>query len=176
MGRCLVAMSWRRVAWMAWILLGPNLMRAESSLDNQCKKKDDHIPDLDHDYETCGDCLRETGDKCGWCPEVQQTDKGKKVVGCVPVGTSCRGTFEKGPTKTTNTTVTMTKESDQSISPARAEVHARPNVKVEVNFKARKNEVPVEIYFLMDQSRSMTEERDTLSALSKKIGEQVKKP
>jgi len=166
--RCGTLGAWRPMgAWLLWMLL------VTPALANQCKKIDKHNKDLIHEYETCGECLKETGDSCGWCPDV----KGKSVVGCVPVSqkAACIGTFEEGQKSVkTDTPQILNKESKAGISPKKITVKARPNVKVDVKFKARKNAVPVEIYFLMDQSKSMEGERDTLSKLSKKIGKKIK--
>jgi len=154
------------VVW-PWLLTGAWLQLAMPTLAaNQCKEIKNK---LEHNYESCGECLQKTGGGCGWCPSVE----GDHVVGCVPVSlnSTCKGTFEAGNTQSKKL---PDRGANKNISPEKYSVEARPKITVDVKFTAKKEAVPVDIYFLVDQSNSMAGERDTLAKLSKSIGAKIK--
>ena len=86
--------------------------------------------------------------------------------GCVPVA-DCKD-LERMET-TSSVGINKALGDDMHMQPQQVSVTIRPNIRHEVNFKAKKSQNAVDIYFLLDVSGSMDSIRTQLLEVPKKL-------
>ena len=89
--------------------------------------------------------------------------------GCVPVA-DCLDAKDLVPMETTPSVgINKALGDDMHMQPQQVSVTIRPNIRHEVNFKAKKSQNAVDIYFLLDVSGSMDSIRTQLLEVPKKL-------
>jgi len=132
---------------------------------------------------TCGDCVKQAEQGCGWCLEEDPHNPGF-ALGCVTAANCSRG-LERIDEKW-EIVDDRSGGNQEYIKPGRRPVAgkkkvlvtSRPNVLHRIEFMAKKAENKVDIYFLVDLTKSMEETRnmlpDIFGGLVKKIEEKTK--
>lgn len=124
--------------------------------------------------DSCGVCIQ-ASPKCRWCADENYNDSR-----CADVHKSCKSVETvKSVTKTTqDDALRNMDDTRQAIQMRPQKVEARLQIgkteTVEVTFKPAKD-YPVDLYYLMDLSRSMLDDKEKLAELGKKIGDELKK-
>lgn len=130
--------------------------------------------------ETCGQCIRAAAD-CAWCTEDDYTSDGSRR--CDYIGNLARGCNETNVVfpksdfeKTQNTELSNkgTKEGAVQIKPQRVHLKLKPNSPFQLTVEFRQAEdYPVDLYYLMDLSKSMEDDKGKLADLGDLLAENM---
>jgi len=142
-----------------------------------CRKESQDNDDGDK-FLTCTECLRgakEAG--CGWCLD---NDRNKLAKGCM-LETDCNsgaGNFNTRPLSEENKN-DPAETADSKIWPADGEkgqkvvLKSRPSVKNRIEFIAQRRKNPVDIYFMIDLTKSMKEVKEHLATIVTGIKDEI---
>jgi len=132
--------------------------------------------------KTCGDCIQ-TGEGCGWCVQ-EGYDKDNKdrcdlITNLIAQG--CDETYVIAPEPDLidikNVTVQDARDGSRAVqlSPQKMTISLRPRTPYEfkLSYKQAANN-PVDLYFVMDLSQSMKDDKDKLAGLGDKIAAKMK--
>lgn len=133
------------------------------------------------EQKTCGSCIQ-MGEGCGWC-EQEGYDKDNKPRCDLVVNLISQRCDEKyviapepKPNFISNLTVQDAKDGGEAIqvSPQEMSIAIRPRTpyKFQLSYKQAAN-YPVDLYFVMDLSQSMKDDKDKLAGLGDKIAENM---
>lgn len=149
-----------------FVILGAIAQGAEKNPSNHCRGK-----------KTCSDCIT-SHPRCMWCSEANFTLKGKArcdfyetllIEGC-PVDTITRGKIS-----TTYNSKPLSKPGADlneivQVAPQEVWVQVRPNEVFSLDLSFRQaQDYPVDLYYLMDLSKSMEDDKDKLAELGVKL-------
>ncbi|XP_048247229.1 integrin beta-PS-like [Haliotis cracherodii] len=136
----------------------------------------------DYAQKSCGACIA-TGAECGWCLEEDfdkdnraRCDKFENLAdagGCDPSSIifPADGTF---PVKDFNVQDGLRPEDAVQIQPQEVRFKIRPNkpMRIPITFRQAKN-YPVDLYYLMDLSNSMEDDKLKLAELGNRIADEM---
>ena len=102
-------------------------------------------------FTDCQSCLVEKEKKdCGWCLDYETPNEPSLAKGCIPRDFYCKTWYEDGEDGNNPRPF-----RGDSIEAERTRLKMRPNKEKNINFKAKKKQNPVDMYFLLDLTGSM---------------------
>ena len=130
--------------------------QAEVCLDEENKNEN---------FTDCLSCLVSKAPACGWCLQVDDTSLG--LGACLTNGSTCKLWYEetmdddKGDSSSSTDSIRIYSSNLKTI-----QFKLRPNKERTIEIEAKKKDNPVDMYFLLDLTRSMKNVKENLAEIT----------